>query len=59
MKDKVIYSEIPNFSRYVVSNDGNLYRRTNGKLTQMSNNVNYNGYICNYLIDDSGKRRYM
>lgn len=59
MKDKIIFSEIPNLSRYVVSNDGNLYRRTNGKLKQMTNNVNYNGYVCNYLIDDSGKRRYM
>ena len=59
MKDKVIFSEIPNFSRYVVSNDGNLYKREDCKLKQMSNNVNYNGYVCNNLMDDSGKRRYM
>ena len=59
MKDKVIFSEIPNFSRYVVSNDGNLYKRADGKLTQMTNDVNYNGYVCNHLMDDSGKRHYM
>ena len=59
MKDKVIFSEIPNFSRYVVSNDGNLYKREDGKLKQMTNDVNYNGYVANHLIDDSGKRRYM
>ena len=59
MKDKVIFSTIPNFSQYVVSNDGNLYKRTDGKLKQMTNTLNYHGYICNYLKDDSGKRRYM
>ena len=59
MNDKVIFSSIPNFSRFVVSNDGNLYKRIDGKLKQLKNSVNYNGYVCNYLTDDSGKRRYM
>ena len=59
MNDKVIFSSIPNFSRFVVSNDGNLYKRIDGKLKQLKNSVNYNGYVCNYLKDDSGKRRYM
>ena len=60
MKDKVIFSVIPHFSNYVVSNDGNLFKRTvDGNLKQMANALNYDGYVCNHITDDDGKRRYM
>ena len=56
MKDKVIFSAIPNFSQYVVSNNGNLYRVTkNGSYKQLSNNVNYNGYVINRIVGDDKK----
>ena len=56
MKDKVILSLIPHFSTYAVSTEGNLYRVTkNGSYKQLSNNVNYNGYVINRIVGDDKK----
>lgn len=60
MTDKVIYASIPNFSRYIVSNDGNLFRlMKDGKKRQLANYPNHYGYICNFIKSDSGDLKYM
>lgn len=51
---------IPNFSRYVAGEDGNLYstnyKRT-GKLRVLKPAINKSGYLNTVLLDDSGKYR--
>lgn len=56
MKDKVILSLVPHFATYAVSTEGNLYRhQKDGSYKQLSNTVNYNGYVLNRIVSDDKK----
>lgn len=56
MNNKVIFTLVPQFSKYAVSTEGNLYRvLKNGSLKQLSNRVNYSGYVINRIAGDDNK----
>ncbi len=60
----VNFKQIPGFSRYFVTPDGQLFttvKDDSGSITlkQLSDSVRYSGYMANRLIDDEGITHYI
>lgn len=52
---EIIWKEIPGFSDYEVSNQGDIRKKDGGKFITQA--MNWNGYMTATLRDDTGRRR--